>query len=419
MKNIMRRAGHWLKGAFTKNIGLKIGALVFAFLLWSFVIAEQNPIREKTFQNIPVTFVGVDTLRQRDLTSTEPFSELLSTANVTVEANAERISLITDGMLSVEVDLSSVTDVGEKTLPVKAKSTMAGINMDVSPKEVTVNIESIVTQDVPVEVQLTGERKSWLYYGEPVLSENAIEVTGARSNVEQVAKAVCYIDIDQLESYNKETRSVVLLDNNGDELPSNMFTGIPSVIVELPIYPKESVAVDIKNIEETTTGIADGYEIAGITVDPSSVDIAGNLEDISQITAVKLEPIALENATGDQVVNAKVMLQDGIYAASPSEVQVQLSIMPVQESRTYPAVGIEVKNLGENLKAALRPETVDVDVNGAKTVLDSFSVDMLKPFVDLQDLEKGTYTVELKFENAPDLGVNIVPSIGAVSVTIS
>jgi YbbR domain-containing protein len=270
-------------------------------------------------------------------------------------------------MLSAEVDLSQVDDIGKKTLVVKPKSTMQGLDLQADPRNVTLNIESITTQNVPVEVQLEGEKDEWLYYGEPVLSASTIEVTGARSNVEKVAKAVCRINIDSLEVSTKETRSVVLLDENGNELPSSMFANIPSVIVELPIYPKKTVAIDLRSITETTTGVADGYEITGIKVEPENVQVAGNLQDLEMVSSVKLEPIVLENAEIDQVVNAKVQVPEGLYAVTPAEVQVTLTIKPQQDKRTYPAVDIGVKNLGAGLKAALEPETVDVDASGAKT----------------------------------------------------
>lgn len=418
MKKAFTAAFKWLKGAFTKNLGMKIGSLVIAFLLWSFVVAEQNPIREKTFIDIPVTFAGQEELRYRNLTVTEPYQELLSTCQVTVEANADRISLITEGMLNVEVDLSDITSVGKKTLPVKARSTMSGTTIETSPKEITLTVEEIVSRQVPVEVELTGEKKDWLYYGEPILSESAITVTGARSNVEEVTKAVCEISIENIEEYVKETHTVILLDSEGKQLADNLFTGVPSVIVELPIFPQKAVSIDLQSIENTTTGIAEGYEIVGVEADPNTVYIVGTLEKINSIDTVKTEPIVLDDASSDQVVTAKLQIPEGLYTITPSEIQARLTISPQQDKITYPSVDVGIKNLAEGLTATVSPASIDIEVNGPKTVLDSFTAAQLKPIVDLADLGEGQFTVELKFENAPDLGVNLVPSVGAVNVVI-
>lgn len=418
MKKALMTALKWLKGAFTKNLGMKIGSLVIAFLLWSFVVAEQNPVREKTFVDIPVTFIGQEELRYKNLTVTEPYQELLSSCQVTVEANADRISLINEGMISVEVDLADIASVGKKTLPVKARSTMTGTTIETSPKEITLMVEEIVSRQVPVEVELIGEKKDWLYYGEPILSENAITVTGARSNVEEVTKAVCEISIDNIEEYIKETHTVILLNAEGERLADNLFTGVPSVIVELPIFPQKTVSIDLQNIESTTTGIAEGYEIVGVEADPAAVNIVGKLEEINTIDSVKVEPIVLDGASADQVVTAKLQIPEGLYTITPSEVQIKLVIAPQQDKIIYPSIDIGIKNLREGYAATVSPSSIDIEVNGPKTILDEMTAADLKPIVDLADLGTGQYTIELKFENAPDLGVNIVPSMSAVNVVI-
>lgn len=420
MKHALKKFLHWLKGAFTKNIGMKIGALVFAFLLWSFVLAEQDPIRTKEFQDIPVTFVGADTLRQKDLAVTRPLSDLADSVTITVETNADRMFLLTEGMLSAEIDLSSISDAGTKTLPITPKSTMSGLAMTVSPADVVIEVDAIETKTVPVEVELVGTRKNWLFYGEPVLSDDTIEITGAQSNVDQVARAVCRVDIENLEASSKETRPVTLLDENGEEIPSNWFSSVPSVIVEIPIYPKKTVPVDTANIMENVTGVAPGFEVTAVTTDPAGVEVAGLLDNIDLLTSIRVEPVELENAQADQNVTAKVVVPDGVYNVSPSEVQVHLTISPEQAERVYAAVDIGVKNLGEGLVANLQPSAVDVEVRGDKTALDNLSARQIVPFVDLQDLPVGIHTVEIKFENEPDLGVaSITPSSRTVKVTIS
>ncbi len=77
MKKALLAALSWVKGLFTRNIGMKVGALVFAFLLWSFVLAEQNPPKEKIFGNVYVSYATSEALRAKGLTSAQPFSEIL------------------------------------------------------------------------------------------------------------------------------------------------------------------------------------------------------------------------------------------------------------------------------------------------------------------------------------------------------
>ncbi len=421
IRNAFKAAGHWIRNSFTKNMGMKIGALVFAFLLWSYVVTSTNPIRTKTLPDVLVTYTGADELRQNELTSTVPLSEVLKTVTVTVQTKSENISLVTSDLLQATVDLKGITAPGEYTLPVKPTTNANFITItDTSPEEVTLNIEESVTKEVPVEVQLEGTKKDWLYYGTPILSQDTIAVAGARSNVEQVAKAICYVDIDGIEGSNKETRSVVLVDKDGATLASNLFSGSLSVIVEMPIYPKKTVAIDTARVKELISGVAEGYEILDVMVTPASVDIAGKLEDINAVSTVSLAPIVLDNATVSQTITGvEVTLPDGIYAAVPAEAEVQIVIQPQQDSKQYSAVDIGIKNLGENLEATMMPASVDIEVYGTAGVLAEFKAgEQLKPFVDLAGLAKGTHTVPIKFANQADLNVTIVPLVQEVEVTI-
>ncbi len=420
MKKALKTFVTWIKQLFTRNMGMKIGALVFAFLMWSFVQAEQNPDRIKEFSNITVTYNSADVLKQRGLTSAVPFSEILKSVSVQVQTKSDRSYLVTSDTVSADVDLSAISEPGEYTLPVRGSTSIAGSNVQmVTPSEVTVTVEAIVAQNIPVEVRLTGEKQEGLFYGEPVLEQKTVEITGARSNVDQVAKAVCEIDLNTVNAPVKENRPVILMDKNGQELPSNMFTNSPSVIVDMSVYPKKSVPVVLEGLEENITGIADGYEIKSVEVSQKTVDIAGRAEVIKDIQSVGLDKIVLDSASKSQTVNVKVLLPEGAYAVSPERVEVAIKITPILVESNYPAVDIAVKNLGDGLETALFPGSIDIVVKGTKEKLDHFTADLLKPFVDVQDKKPGVYSLEVKFENEPDLSVTLQPSVRNIAVTIS
>ena len=74
-----------IKRLFVQNWKMKLIALIFAFILWSFVIAEDNPYKTKTFRDFPVTYTAADELRQKDLTTSEPLAQLLSSVTVTAQ----------------------------------------------------------------------------------------------------------------------------------------------------------------------------------------------------------------------------------------------------------------------------------------------------------------------------------------------
>ena len=66
-----------LKTFFTKNLAIKILSLVFAMLLWGYVLMTQNPQREKTISNVKVSIEGEADLTTRKLTIRGDRSALL------------------------------------------------------------------------------------------------------------------------------------------------------------------------------------------------------------------------------------------------------------------------------------------------------------------------------------------------------
>ena len=56
-----------LKGMFTKNLGIKISAVVFALLLWAYVLVVLNPVRTKLIDKVPISLEGYNDLLSRNL----------------------------------------------------------------------------------------------------------------------------------------------------------------------------------------------------------------------------------------------------------------------------------------------------------------------------------------------------------------
>ena len=47
-----------IKNFFITNLAVKIVALLFAVLLWGYVLTDQNPYRTKTITNVNTSFEG-------------------------------------------------------------------------------------------------------------------------------------------------------------------------------------------------------------------------------------------------------------------------------------------------------------------------------------------------------------------------
>lgn len=407
-----------LFGIVKNNFWMKVAALGFAALLWVFVISETNPSRIKEFDSIPVTFSGVEELKDKGLTSVQDLNNIISSASATVDAETDQLKYLKEDNITLTVDLSGISGPGEYDLPIRGKST-AGNVTSINPSDVTVVVEDIVTSELPVEVQMVGDKKDTLYYGEPLLSKNTVEVSGARSNVEKYAKAVCYLDIEDLNGPVTESINAAIMDSNGNIVDDNDFVGeLPKVIVSLDIYPKKEIPIDTQAVTGSITGVASGYQIDGVILDPASIEVAGPQDVLDKVTKVNLEPITLNNATMDSNLQASVIVPDGVIVIEPGEVEATIQISMILVNRIYPAVDVGVKNLGSGLRCTLMPASIDVTVTGSQEALEKISASQIKPFVDLSGLSEGTHTATVKFENAPDIDATITSSSDAVQVKL-
>lgn len=420
MKQRLARILPLIRKGFTQNIGMKIGAVIFAFLLWCYVATNENPLRTRTLSNVPVTYVGAEGMRSRSLVSAEPLSDVLNTVNINVQVETQYLQNTTSDLMSASVDLTGITEPGEYTLPVSVTTNANFITiLDVMPSNVALTIEESTTKEVPVEVQITGDEDPDLYYGAPRLSQSTIEISGPRTAIEQVARAVCAVDVSGLETSTTATHTLTLYNAAGEEIPSSGFTNVPAVIVEVPIYPTRTVRVNVERIRSQVTGVARGYEITALNVTPARVELAGTEEAIRAVSSVGTETIELENASANVTVdNVKLLLPDDVYTAVPAEVNVSITIEEIQQEKNYPGVDIEVKNLAAGLTAIVQPEAVDVTVTGGALAVDSITAGQILPFVDLSGYGEGTVQVPIKFENEGDLGVTLQASAGSVTVVI-
>lgn len=410
----------WLKGSFTKNLGMKIGSLVFAFLLWAYVATNQNPMRLRTFSNVPITYVGAEELRDRTLASVQPLADVLNTVTITVQVESQYLEITTSNLLHANVDLTGITAPGEYTLPISVTTDADYVSINnVMPSNVTVRIEESTVKQVPVEVQIIGDEEPDYYYGTPRLSQTTIQVEGPRTAIEEVARAVCTVDISGLEQSITATHTLTLYDSEGEEIPSTSFTGVPAVIVEVPIYPERTVPLDPERIRAQVSGVAEGYEVTQVTVVPEEIVIAGPEDIIDEIGSLSTEAIVLHDLSYDTTVDdVALQLPDDVYAALPDTVEVNIRIAPIQASKSYPGVDVAVKNLAEGLTVTVQPEAVDVTIGGAAPAVSSITAEQILPFVDLSGYGIGTYDVPLKFENEADLGVDMHASTPEIRVIL-
>lgn len=399
---------------------IKITALLFAIILWSYVLAETNPPRERVMRNIPVRYEHVEELRAKELVISGSLSDVLDSVDIRLEVKQSDLKYLSDENVRAYIDLSTINGKGEKTLKVTAQTTYGKV-LQVSTTQVKVYVDDYVSRTVPVNVSVTGSVPAGYYATQPEITPDVVNVSGARVDVEKVASAECSINLDGLtEGYSKSVE-VTLLDSGGEPLDQHMFAeSLPSVIVNLEVLAKKMVEVDVKDAILGQDDIKPGYRITEVWAQPETVEIIGTSDVLGGISAIKLVPYSVSGASADIVALLDFQPIEGVTVLGEQKVQVFISIREITDTKVFEDVPVVIKNAAEDLAVDVDPANVDVTVIAGIPRLSTLDKQDIVPFIDVNGLTPGIYTLSVQLEVPEGFTLeNLTPSIGTVTVKIT
>ncbi len=395
----MKKTLLFLWGLLKNNWVLKAMALLFAVVLWSYVLTDTNPVREDVLANIPVSIKGAAQLEANDLAIARSLSDQLETAkaNVRVEFNQSDRKYISDSSVSMSVDLSKITGPGEWELKIEYTSTRCNV-VEVSPATVTVYVDEDIDRTLTVDMQTTGTVASGYYATEPTAEPQNITISGARVDVEKASRAVCNVDISGLKHWDNQTLNVAILDSEGNEIDTSLFDSLPSVIVDMTVLPMKAVPVNAAAAIIGQDNLAAGYEVTDILCDPATVNIVGDASVLAGVDAIDLVPFSVSGASGDVVVPLAFSLPEGVTVLNAQTAQVTVTIREKTRSETFGGVPIEIRSLNKGFSAQLSQYEVDATVLAGLSAMSKLQASDVIAYVDLNGLGVGAHTVTVQFE---------------------
>ncbi len=426
-ENEPSKVGTFFKNFFLKNVSIKVISLVFATVLWGVVLTVQNPNRVKIIENVPVSFEGTSDLNNRNLVVRGKPLEELGGVTVRVSTPITNYMNLNADQVSAYVNLNRVTTPGNWDLQVNAD--IAGRPADTnvessSPEKITVEIDTLMTKNVPVEARYPGSLPDGYWAPAAELSSSSVNIRGPKKDVDRVTKAICKIQLtDRRQSYN-DAVAVVLVDENDNELDSSFFLGNPpSVTVKMPVYPKKTVPVDIMGSLLGADNLPANYELFSAAATPATIDIAGDQAVLDSITSLKIPGLDVAGRRESIHQESEIVVPDNVrILGSTTEVEVFVDIREKTSKKDFEAVPIETRGLDRGLKATLSKDTTDISVEGRISLVDLLSRDDVEAYVDLTDLKEGPYdlyvSVYLKNDETT-LELTSVSSVALIHVDIT
>ncbi len=384
-------AGFWGRslGAVRATPGLLLLSFALGVAIWIFVTEEQNPTRSGLFP-AQIEVVAVNVGREVAV------ANVLPSANIRIAAPEERWDSLTSANFRAIVDLNGLS-AREQTVPVRVEVNDArGVRViSVEPPAIVVNLEQIVTREAPVEARIVGALPRGYAAGEAVAEPSSVEVSGPESLVGLVVSVDADINVTGLTLRLSQSLSLVARGAGGGEI-RGVTIEPPNVLIEVDI--EQTVLTDTVPLDVDLLGEpAPGYRVVGYQIQPRFFEIEGTFDVLQTIDTLSLGQVLLDGARANLRVSRSPSLPPGVSAVSGGDVDVIVSIAPIEGSIAFPVVP-RLVGVPVGLKGALSQLVVTVVVEGDLPALNALDPGDIVAEVDASGLRAGVSQVDVVVE---------------------
>lgn len=398
---------------FVRSIPTLILSFFLAVAVWISAVNAVDPVVQRLLSRP----VSIERIGQN--ANLVILTEIPNQATVTISAPQSVWDRITNDRTSVRawVELSGLGP-GTHTIPVNVNSLAQPAKVvSKSPQTVTITLEELVTREIPVRLVRRGEPAVGFQADSATLNQDTVVISGPGSLVDSVNEARVTLDISQTN--DSITRSIDVLALNASEVVVEGVTITPAqVTVDQPVSQRggyRNVAVKF-----TSTGqIADGYRLTSMSVFPPTVTVfSSNPALIDRLPGfVETSPLDMTGVRDDVEIRLPLNLPNGVEVVGDQTVLVQVGVAAIEGSLTFSGLPVQVIGLPEDLVARISPQTVDVIISGPVPMLDRSSEEDVRVYLDLGEVEAGTYQFapkvdlsisELKLESILPSSIEVV-----------
>ncbi len=390
----------------SKNFGLKLLSLLVAILLWNYVITTNTSItRTKTVSGLTGYVAGQSILSGAyGLALLEDPAALLSDISVMIEVSQSDFANVTADNVQVTLDLSNARRTGVQEIPLKA-TTAYGRIVRIVPSKVAVELETLDSRVIPVNVQTEGRAENDQWYKISRLNPQSLTIKGPASVVQSIASALVDVDITGARERFTSAEQYVLRDSEGNEIPQEMLErSASSISVSVDVYPTKEIPIDASLDSVISGQPAEGYVVQSVTIQPDALTVAADRELLDSIDLLHIDPISVEGASQSFSVRAEVSKLSAFRSISADQVYVNVAIAEETVGAWIEDVRISYVGKGEGLKLVEPQSSVRVYVTGPRSAVAKLREAGFVATVDLEGLGAGEYLLDMSF---PDTFSNI------------
>lgn len=377
------------------NIGYKILAVVFAFILWLVVYNIDDPNKTVRFS----TNVTVE--NESAVTDMNKCYEVLNGTNtVTFSVTAKRsvINKLEDTDFTATADMNRmIVDSDNKTarVPIEVTSRRSNSSLKYNGKNqyMEIALDDLVSRRFMITADTTGQVADGYALGEvTVTNPNVLNVTGPATIVDQIDSVVATIDVEGMSMNLSDNVLPVFYDAEGNEIDTTRLKyNNTTVTISAKILRVKEIPLSF-----STTGMPSGdYRVVEITSDPANIQIKGSAAVLNPIMslAIPAEVLNVSGASDDLTTTIDITeyLPDGVELVDKADATVTVTVrIEAYQSKSYTIStnDITVNGLGSDYELDFKADSATVTVSGLQNNLNRLNASDLVASIDVTGLRK-------------------------------
>lgn len=376
-------------------------SLLLAILVWLAVTMVIDTNTNITLNHIKVDF-GYDS-RQYTALGLDIVNEPEAEVSVRLDGNGTTIGEIQDKDIVVYPDYSAVKGAGAQQLNLIVRilnsrySSSVAADIVSGSRTVMVVFDTIISKNFTIEPDVEGLTLAENYaLNRTVCSPLEVTVTGPESEVEKIASAVAYVEMNGsvTESVTR-TVQIELLDQNGNPLDLEYTeTNVSETDVIMTVYLQKELPLSINFINVPTS-----FDLStlGYTLSQESLMVAGPAKQVEELEEISIASFDLSSYVLNQSYQLAVELPSGLVTAEDID-NITLKIDDSNYvSRTLNANNIRTINVPVGMEITPQSNRVtNVTVVGPKESVQNLTPGNLEAILDGSDI-----TVSSGLEDVP------------------
>ena len=394
------------------NIYLKIISLIVAFIMFLFISQTGNPWWKELFTQTTL----VNNVVTNVVYNNEKYyvTGLPNKMPINIQGNENNINaaLKQESTFSVNIDL---TDKGAGEYTIKSNDMTfnlpTGVVGSSAISEFKISIQNKSVRDFPIDINyIDGNKDLGIIFDTPTLSANVVTLTSGSETINSIANVQALVNLNDINitGSNGEANIVAKLiayDNNGN-------------VVENVTFSQNTINVRINYSTELVTlpidfnfiGVTDKY-VSSICPtnaqkecslnDEIKVQVFGDNQKIKELSKtgritynVDLANVIENNAK----VSGVAIVPNGVYIMGGNIMEFNVTLEN-GSSKKLENVGLRLEGLksGLEVKAVNQKEgLIDVEITGAKSIIDQITNNDLNIYIDLSNInDPGTYELPI------------------------